>query len=648
MANWKTYLGFFQSGYVPITNSDGSEQKIEFDNFFPVMEKEGEYFIQNFPHQDFTMGRLQIKQRNSEFGNHKNILIHEISALIEHNVLMVVSFDTDKFKHDEAKGDLVLLLDEAEEIEDGIRVENYQYEDVISSAYKVVVPVSELISASKYNSPLKSACALENKRLRFSSIPCVLHDGDYISCEIDARISLGFHKTIPWFDGNNVKNLMESSEAIEYGMSLPYQVDAMSWDSYTKSYTDVSEFELIELKKGAATIKGRLDNNREKFRLLPEKGAKKMTAQTAVVEPAPNTIDVVEQTLQFLRDCGRDVTKADVINYGICLTQGFITTFAGAPGTGKTTLCRLLAKAMGLNEEDGRLDSDARYAEISVERGWTSIKDFIGYPNPFPTNGSGTNDIIASNVDACNAFSRMNDQWQAENQDRPPYLMLLDEANLSPIEYYWSQFLKNCQLDDADELSKRKINVSQTESWKISPNLRFLATVNFDHTTEELSPRFLDRSWVVTLKAPENMLRKNKPTQPGPVPMETLEKLFGYPREGETFPEAIGEIWTQIQQAFKEKDVNMPLSPRNILAVENYCIAAARFDSEAITLEKGLDFAVLQKILPTITGYGARCERLVSSLLEITNERLPDTYQKLEEMRDAAETNSQFYQFFAR
>lgn len=28
----------------------------------------------------------------------------------------------------------------------------------------------------------------------------------------------------------------------------------------------------------------------------------------------------------------------------------------------------------------------------------------------------------------------------------------------------------------------------------------FLATVNFDHTTEELSPRFLDRSWIITLE----------------------------------------------------------------------------------------------------------------------------------------------------
>ena len=92
----------------------------------------------------------------------------------------------------------------------------------------------------------------------------------------------------------------------------------------------------------------------------------------------------------------------------------------------------------------------------------------------------------------------------------------------------------------------------------------------------------------------------------------------------------------------------MPLSPRNILAVENYCIAASRFDEGEITLEKALDFAVLQKILPTISGYGARCEKLVSSLLDITLERLPDTCQKLEEMREAAEANSQFYQFFAR
>lgn len=283
-----------------------------------------------------------------------------------------------------------------------------------------------------------------------------------------------------------------------------------------------------------------------------------------------------------------------------------------------------------------------------MERGWTSIKDFIGYPNPFPTSGSGAHDIIASNVDACNAFRRMNDQRQKENGARPPYLMLLDEANLSPIEYYWSQFLKNCQLDNEDELTKRKINVAQTESWKSSPNLRFLATVNFDHTTEELSPRFLDRSWVITLKAPEKMLPKRKPVQPQPVSMETLERLFGYPREGERFPGDIADIWDQIQLAFKDADVKMPLSPRNLLAAENYCIAAARFDAEDITLEKTLDFAVLQKILPTISGYGARCERLVSSLLEITRDRLPDTYQKLEEMRDAAEANSQFYQFFVR
>lgn len=44
----------------------------------------------------------------------------------------------------------------------------------------------------------------------------------------------------------------------------------------------------------------------------------------------------------------RDATPNDVANYLICITQGFITTFAGEPGTGKTSLCNILAKALGL------------------------------------------------------------------------------------------------------------------------------------------------------------------------------------------------------------------------------------------------------------------------------------------------------------
>ena len=58
---------------------------------------------------------------------------------------------------------------------------------------------------------------------------------------------------------------------------------------------------------------------------------------------------------------------------------------------------------------------------------------------------------------------------------------------------------------------------------------------------------------------------------------------------------------------------------------------------------------VLQKVLPTISGYGIRCEKLVNSLIDLANEyQLSETLEKLEDMRNAAAVNSLFYQFFVR
>ena len=75
---------------------------------------------------------------------------------------------------------------------------------------------------------------------------------------------------------------------------------------------------------------------------------------------------------------GRQVTRNDVINLMICLSQGYITTFAGLPGTGKTSLCNALAGVLGLLGSEER----SRFTEINVENGWTSYKDYVGYFNP--------------------------------------------------------------------------------------------------------------------------------------------------------------------------------------------------------------------------------------------------------------------------
>ena len=298
-----------------------------------------------------------------------------------------------------------------------------------------------------------------------------------------------------------------------------------------------------------------------------------------------------------------------------------------------------------MKEEDSQ-DPSARYCEVAVERGWTSIKDLIGYPDPFPRENPNGDGILPSNVDVCNAFRRM-DAQEDKPQD-PPYLILLDEANLSPIEYYWSQFLRNCQLDDTEELLHRKIHVSQQQSWNISPNLRFLATVNFDHTTEELSPRFLDRTWVITLEPPGTLRRQKSAATLAAVSMEELNRSFGFPGDAEVFPAAVSAAWNAIKDVFASEEILLPLSPRNILAVEAYCTAAARW-SGYLPSNDALDLAILQKILPTISGYGKRYSDLVTGLQEVAKRfGLTKTARKLQAMENAANENSSFYQFFIR
>ena len=103
----------------------------------------------------------------------------------------------------------------------------------------------------------------------------------------------------------------------------------------------------------------------------------------------------------------RKVTKNDVANYLICITQGFITTFAGEPGTGKTSLCSILAKALGLADSDYRR---SRFIEVSVERGWASHRDFIGYYNPLSER------MECSNEEVFEAFNRMD--WECSFPDR--------------------------------------------------------------------------------------------------------------------------------------------------------------------------------------------------------------------------------------
>lgn len=351
-----------------------------------------------------------------------------------------------------------------------------------------------------------------------------------------------------------------------------------------------------------------------------------------------NYHDIIERVTDFIREkAHRNVSFNDVANYLICISQGFITTFAGEPGTGKTSLCNILAKSLGLMVDPPQ----KRFVDISVERGWSSHKDFIGYYNPLSKK------VECSNWEVFDAFERMEAEYDFDQSSIAPFFILLDEANLSPIEHYWAAFLRNC---DFTSVSNRSIPLGGTKSFKLPEHLRFLATVNFDHTTEELSPRFLDRSWVIMLEPTriDDEIDEDIENAQDMVSFGAMKTAF-FMGENDIIDEAIQNKWESIQKIFRDR--SLQIMPRNLKMVRSYCAVGCRCmecDTPA-TKFAPLDYALSQKILPTINGNGENYRGLVEDLLkECTAQNMPISAKHLERMKRIAENNMGFFQFFSR
>lgn len=340
--------------------------------------------------------------------------------------------------------------------------------------------------------------------------------------------------------------------------------------------------------------------------------------------------------------------KNSILNIMICVSQGFLTVFSGEPGTGKTSICNIIAHALGLIKlkkdfENIYEDVDFnRYIPISVERGWTSKRDFIGYYNPL------TKTFDKSNRRIYDGF-RILDCEARGNFTNLPFMILLDEANLSPMEYYWADFMNIC--DDHNRYNC--INLGEDYQLNIPASLRFTATINSDHTTETLSPRLIDRSWVIVLpQVPGGMAceAEYNDTDTEIITWSSLVEAFGN-KDGKITPmngEA-KEIYDKICTAFKQE--HAAISPRTDFAIRKYWSTAQEiFESDGYDTDISiiaLDFAVAQRILPRINGNGDKYKEFMDYLLSVCKENnLCRSEMILKSIIEKGDSNMRYYQFF--
>lgn len=356
---------------------------------------------------------------------------------------------------------------------------------------------------------------------------------------------------------------------------------------------------------------------------------------------------LIEKVQSYLKEVsGREYSFNIVANLLICLSLSPITIFAGQAGSGKTTLCNLLAAALGLR----RNDACNRFCEVAVEPNWTSNNDLVGYYNPV------TRQIEKSNAQLFNALATLDKEAKFCKENKSacdkiaPYFILLDDANTSNIDHYFSQFFKLCDLNS---LSPRTISLGGEHELLIPEQVRFLATINSSDDSYKLSERLLDRSFVYLL--PNSRVTNDsifpiafeqmQSNAPNIVPYGVLQDVFINSIKNLDLCTEVEEKWNAIKQIFNECKYKKYLSARTQKLVQAYCLASIGCLKTNNPLQ-ALDFAIAQKVLPMLNGSAEQLDALMERLRDTcTAESMPKSNKHLERMMNNKQT-SYSYNFF--
>lgn len=429
------------------------------------------------------------------------------------------------------------------------------------------------------------------------------------------------------------KKLADVKIEHEYEMKRKFQIadEIKRLESQYNEDEDKLRTKLFEMKPFVEAINGNIG-------LSNQERSKNVFQKVMYDDTSLNTAqDIIKHIEQGMIQEDRNISIIDVINITVTLQQSFICFLAGLPGGGKTTLARLVAKIHGIQ--------DSRFLDVPVARGWTGQRDLIGFLNPI------TGKFQSSSTGLYEFLYALSEESENEDFLVPLSMVLLDEANLSPMEHYWSSFMG--QTD-----SKVKKLTLGDEYIKIPENLRFISTINYDTTTEPLSPRLIDRAPIIVLE-PNNIITNSnqdidkKTAIQVPIAYETMEKYFGRTDDTPEFEVHERRIYERIRATLEIRDSELGkpvlISSRKEIAIRHYCNKARPLMREFSTDDEwlALDYAVLQLILPLLRGHGKKFGNRLEQLREILSESdLDRSVNYLETIISNGDADLHTYDFF--
>ena len=467
---------------------------------------------------------------------------------------------------------------------------------------------------------------IESKKAELEEISKKLEIVDSAS-KLNDKVN-GLHEQEKYLE-QHIQNLRSDTKNLEHGF-----IELIN--SYSEKMADITfdGFMSSKMLESAAEWQRKEEHN-----ALADTVAKVNSLEDSI-SSKDELIQYIVDTVQIARP---KYDRNTILNISICSMQGFLTVFSGTPGCGKTSICNIFAKVLGLTDyssQDSSLKGVQRYIPVSVERGWTSKRDFVGYFNPL------TKSFEESNRDVFRGLKLL-DEEQKIGSSKFPYFILLDEANLSPMEYYWADFMNVCDERNSNSF----INLGNENVFSIPETLHFLATINNDHTTETLSPRLIDRAWVITLPKVNAFIRG------GEIPDDIikhlswadLKKVFIETVDKTDFDREVSSIIDGIKERLSNQGIY--ISPRVNMAIFDYWKVAStimvedEYDNQPNII--AIDYAIAQKVLPKISGSGDEYESWLNELKDYLNSKnLLHSSEIIEGIIDRGSSRMKYYDFF--
>jgi hypothetical protein len=320
--------------------------------------------------------------------------------------------------------------------------------------------------------------------------------------------------------------------------------------------------------------------------------------------------DIINHIHTYIKCRGFLYSREEVINLYLSLKTKPFVILSGISGTGKTKMVQWFAESIGATEDNGQFNL------IPIRPDWNDGSDLLGYTDIKGDFKPGPLTKIIQ---------------KAEKHEYLPYFVLLDEMNLARVEYYFSDILsvmesrkwQGNKMTSAILLSKEITGYE--EDIRIPSNLYIIGTVNMDETTHSFSKKVLDRANTIDFNRVElsnlSFLNDSEEVPSIPIFNDKLSPKYLYLKDvyqvNSELIEQTSKILEEINQTLKLMNAHVGYRVR-----DEICFYLAYNEEEKhMEYEKALDYCILQKILPRITGSDLRVEQLLTNLYKIFTKR---------------------------